>query len=172
MTVSGPTVLRSGPLSAVLDGCDLVDIRWGGAEVVQRLYVAVRDEVWNTIPARVSAWHVDADSTGSFASFEATHEHGDIAFAWSGTIRVQGDGTLTYEMRGRALSDFAYCKIGFNVHHGLRAHAGRTFRCRTADGEYAGAFGADLQPQLVRDGTLTAMTPHYDRLEGGALDWL
>lgn len=165
MTVSGPTVLRSGPLSAVLDGCDLVDIRWGGAEVVQRLYVAVRDEVWNTIPARVSACHVDVDSTGAGASFEATHEHGDIAFAWSGTIRVQGDGTLTYEMRGRALSDFAYCKIGFNVHHGLRAHAGRTFRCRTADGEYAGAFGADLQPQLVRDGTLTAMTPHYDRLE-------
>lgn len=165
MSAAGPTLLRCGPLTAVLDGADLFDIRWGGAQVVQRLYLAVRDEVWNTIPATLSDIRLDADGTGATVTFEATHEHGDIAFAWTGTIRADASGLLAYEMRGTALRDFSYCKIGFNVHHGLRSHAGRAFRCRTLDGEHAGRFGADIEPQLVRDGTLTAMTPDYDRID-------
>jgi hypothetical protein len=165
MSDSGPVLLRCGPLSATFVDGDLFDVRWGGAEVAQRLYLAVRDEVWNTIPGSLSDLVIEEADDRFGVSFTATHEHGDIAFAWTGTIRADSAGLLSYEMRGRALSDFAYCKIGFNVHHGLRAHAGRAFRCRTLDGEHSGGFGPEVVPQLVRDGTLTAMTPHYDRID-------
>lgn len=165
MSGRGPIPIACGPLTAVFDDGDLFDIRWGGLEVAQRLYLAVRDEVWNTIPARLTEVRVRDGGTHVRIDVEARHEHGDIAYAWSGTILVDAAGTVSYEMRGRALADFAYCKIGFNVHHGRRTHAGRSFRCRTEDGIYEGMFAADLVPQLVRDGTLTAMTPHYDRIE-------
>ena len=43
-----------GGLTATFADGDLFDVRWRGAEVIQRLYLAVRDEEWNTIPARFS----------------------------------------------------------------------------------------------------------------------
>lgn len=154
-----------GGLTATFSEGDLFDIRWRGTEVVQRLYVAVRDEDWNTIPATLSEVTVAQVDGAVSIEFEGVHRHGPLGYAWQGTITASADGTLTYEMRGRALSTFRYCKIGFNVHHGLRAHAGRGFRLRSLDGEHAGSFDAALEPQLVRDGTLTAMTPHFDRLD-------
>ena len=68
-------------------------------------------------------------------------------------------------MRGVAQRDFKYCKIGFNVHHGLRTHLGKHFACRTLNGTYTGEFAEDIVPQLVQDGIVTAMTPHFDRLD-------
>lgn len=162
---TGGLALACGPLSAFLQDGDLFDVRWHGVEVAQRIYVAVRDESWNTIPAAITDLRLRRTSSQAVAEFDAQHRHGDIDFSWHGSIRLEESGLLVFQMRGRALSSFRYCKIGFNVHHGQRAHAGRTFRCRTEAGEYAGSFEADLQPQLVRDGTLTAMTPHYDQIE-------
>lgn len=157
--------IETGDLSADFVDGDLVDVRWAGVEVIQRIYVAVRDEAWNTIPARISGVQVSHDGGEVVVDYDAEHEHAGISFAWHGRVRASSAGTISSEMRGVAGSDFAYCKIGFNVHHGLSTHAGRRFRCRTLDGLWEGVFGADLEPQLVREGTLTAMTPHFDRLE-------
>ena len=159
------TSIELGPLTATFIEGDLFDVRWRGVEVLQRLYLAVRDEAWNTIPARFSGFTVDRIGSTATIEFDATHESGAMSFTWHGTVRATSEGELSYEMRGRANRDFRYCKIGFNVHHGLESHAGCSFRCRTTDGEYSGVFGADIEPQLIRDGTLTAMTPHFDRLE-------
>lgn len=160
-----PVRIEVGELAATFSDGDLFDVRWCGDEVIQRLYPAVRDEAWNTIPAHYSNLVVTQTDEVATIDFDALHEHGPIRYEWHGAIEVSAVGILTYEMRGRALRDFRYCKIGFNVHHGLRSHAGRTFRLRAFEGESEGTFGADLVPQLVRDGTLTAMTPHFDRLD-------
>lgn len=163
--LEGPVDIELGGLSAIFTGGDLFDVRWHGVEVVQRLYIAVRDEAWNTIPARITDVAIVRTHQDATIDFDALHEHGAIRYAWHGVITASAEGTLSYEMRGRALQGFRYCKIGFNVHHGLRSHAGRGFRLRALDGEFEDSFGADLEPQLVREGTLTAMTPHFDRLD-------
>lgn len=160
-----PVMIKVGYLTAIFAGGDLFDVRWAGVEVMQRLYVAVRDQVWNTIPARLAAVSVRENRDAVEIDFEALHNFDEVSYAWHGRVRAVSSGHLTVEMRGTALREFAYSKIGFNIHHGIEAHAGRRFRCRTLDGSWEGAFGEDLVPQYVRDGTLTAMTPHFDRLE-------
>ena len=158
-------VLACGPLTAVLKDGDLFDVRWRGVEIVQRMYVAVRDEAWNTIPATISNLRIQQTPGQATAEFDAHHVYGAIDFTWQGLITLNDSGALSFQMRGHALRDFRYCKIGFNIHHGLRSHGGRPFRCRTEQGTFEGRFEADLQPQLIRNGTLTAMTPHYDRID-------
>jgi hypothetical protein len=51
--------LKAGPLVAQLDGIDLRYAHVGGVEVVRRLFVAVRDAAWGTIPPRVSNLEVE-----------------------------------------------------------------------------------------------------------------
>ena len=57
--MGGMSLRRSGPHYAqdlslrILEGADLRDLRLGGVELVRRLYFALRDENWDTIPAAV-----------------------------------------------------------------------------------------------------------------------
>ena len=46
--------LRAGPLSVVFESGDLRYVRLGDREVVRRIYVAVRDRNWGTVPARLA----------------------------------------------------------------------------------------------------------------------
>src|SRR5258708_682969 len=108
--------VRAGPLSAVLEGADLRRVQYGGVEIAQRVYVAVRDQAWNTIPAIYDHWRLDIAEDHFSASFQARHRHGDIDFSWHGHITGAVDGTIAYTMDGVAPAAFLYNKIGFNVH--------------------------------------------------------
>src|SRR5439155_12388817 len=57
--------LRVGPFSLILQGTDLRQLKLGGTEVVQRIYGAVRDRDWDTIPATFSDLKIEA-SRNSF----------------------------------------------------------------------------------------------------------
>jgi hypothetical protein len=70
-----PVPLRAGPLTALLDGPDLRHVRLGGVELVQRVYIAVRDAPWNTIPAHYSDWHHDIGADRFNIRFRARHRH-------------------------------------------------------------------------------------------------
>ena len=156
--------LRAGELRATFIDGDLRDVRWRHSPVAQRIYMAVRDRVWNTIPASVKTPTVKQDSGTFVVEFDATNRYGDIEFDWHCTIAGDALGTLTYEWTGRALRDFEYCKIGLNIHHGVAEHVGRPYSIRTEAGWVDGHFDADIVPQLVESGTLTAMTPSFDQL--------
>lgn len=157
--------LVAGPLRALLVGPDVRYVRVGDVEFVQRIYLAVRDAAWNTIPGRMEDLEVVQRQDGFVVRFRQRHVHGDIDFEWRGTIRGSADGTLEYEWEGEALSTFAHSKIGLNVHHPLPAYVGRPYRAVTPDGPIAGVLGPEIAPQLVVDGTLTGMFPYFDRLE-------
>ena len=81
-----PLTLTAGPVTALLDGADLRRIRVGDTELVQRVYVAVRDAPWNTIPAEYDDWTVEQGSDTFVVRFRATHRHETIDFTWQGTI--------------------------------------------------------------------------------------
>ena len=92
--------LRAGPVTAVLEGGDLRYVKVGGQEVVRRLYVGVRNQNWDTIPARYSDFQVTEDDGGFRVSFTAEHENGDVDFTWDGVIFGSADGTIDARWTG------------------------------------------------------------------------
>jgi len=159
-----PVLLRAGPVTLHLDGADLRHVRAGGAELVQRVYVAVRDEPWNTIPG-VLTDRVIAQGPDSFrVTFSMRHRHDAIDFAWEATITGDPDGTIRYVADGVCRGVFRYNKIGLNVHHALDASVGRPYRARTAGGDLRGVLPKGIDPQRIVDGTITGMFAPYDEL--------
>jgi hypothetical protein len=156
--------LRAGPLTARLEGIDLRYVRIGGVEVVRRLFVAVRDASWGTIPPRVSDLEVEARAESFRVAFEAFHEAGELRFRWRGQLVGETDGTLDCRLDGAAESDFEYNRIGFCVLH-PRENAGRPYRAVTPDGELSGSLPDVIGPQRFEDGKLWPLFPSYERLE-------
>lgn len=109
--------LRAGPVSLIYTGGDLRYIRVSSSPILHRLYVAVRDHNWGTIPAALTDVRID-DAGDSFRiDFRARHVQGVIDFAWTGSITGDADGTVRFAMDGEALSAFRRNRIGFCVLH-------------------------------------------------------
>lgn len=157
-------VLHAGPVSAILDGPDLRHVSVGDVELVQRVYVAVRDAPWNTIPAIYTDWNYELGADRFRVSFRASHRYEDIDFAWAGVITGTPEGSIGYEMDGRCRGVFQYSKIGFNVHHALDGSVGHHFRAQTEEGELEGILPHEIDPQRVVDGTLSGMFEPYSEL--------
>jgi putative intracellular protease/amidase len=168
-------VLQAGPARVLLDGIDLRYVSIERTELVRRIYVAVRDRNWNTIPGEVSGLELDARDDSFDLRFSVRHEAPDIDFSWQGAISGHEDGRITYGLDGVAEKDLQYNRIGICVHHPWRETAGAPFRARTPEGEIEGRFPDLVGPQLVEDGLIRALFPAFDRLHvelpaGGSLE--
>jgi D-apionolactonase len=168
-------VLQAGPARMLLDGIDLRYVGIGRTELVRRIYVAVRDRNWNTIPGEVSGLEVEAGDDSFDVRFSVRHRAEGIAFSWNGAISGAANGRITYSLDGVAEEDLQYNRIGICVHHPWRETAGAPFRARTPEEEIEGTFPDLIGPQLVVDGKIYALFPAYDRLDvslpgGGSLE--
>lgn len=153
--------LRAGPVTVELDGADLRRVRVGDVELVQRVYAAVRDAPWNTIPGRFADWTIASGPDRFTVGFRARHAHEAIDFTWRGRIEGTPDGTIRYELDGVCNGTFAFSKIGFNVHHALDGTIGRPYRATTDAGEIRGVLPDAIDPQRIVDGTLSGMFEPY-----------
>ena len=157
--------LVAGSLRAMLVGPDIRYVRFGTVELVQRLYVAVRDTAWNTVPGRMADLEVLQRDDSFEVRFRQRHTYRDVDFEWRGMISGSAEGVLTYEMDGVPLTSFRHNKFGLNVHHPLLEDVGRPYRAGTPQGQVAGTLEWEIAPQLVSNGTLTAMFAPFDHLE-------
>src|SRR3954470_20780118 len=149
--------LRAGDVDGLLDGIDLRYVRSGTVEAVRRIYVAVRDHNWVTIPAEVSDVAVEARDGGFAATFSSRHTRGDVDFAWDGSVTGEADGTITYRMDGRAEAEFDYNRIGICVLHPFREYRGARFRGVTPRGAVDGAWPDLIEPQRFVDGIYVSL---------------
>ena len=163
-------VLHAGPVTARLVGRDLRNVRFGGAEIAQRIYVAVRDRNWDTIPGEVSDLTVEQEDDRFAVRFTVTHRQHDIDWVWQGEIRGEPDGTISYAMDATAGADMTYKLIGLNVHHGMRDYVGRPCRGITPDGPIADAFPTEVAPQLIADQTEVPIFPPVESLTADLAD--
>jgi len=139
-------VLRAGPLSLVLDGADMRYIRLSDREALRRVYVAVRDRNWDTIPAVLSNVRLDARVDSFDLSFDARHTGNGVDFAWHGTLRGSADGAISYAMDGQAQRTFWKNRIGFCILHPM-ACAGVPCTIRHVDGsDEEGVFPVYIAP--------------------------
>jgi D-apionolactonase len=111
------TELRAGPLTMLLESCELLSIRLGDREVIRRIYAAVRDRNWGTVPAVFSEVREEIGVDSFRVTFRADHREREIHFTWTGTISGDPDGTVRYSLDGVARTTFLRNRIGFCVLH-------------------------------------------------------
>jgi hypothetical protein len=138
-------MLRAGPLTATLENGDLRYIRLGDTEIVRRLYVAIRDRNWGTIPPNYTTFRVQDHGDHFRVDLVAEHVSGDVDFAWSGTIKGSADGTIRYSLEGAPRKPFFRNRIGFCVLHPSDL-AGAPARTETPNGPVEGAFPDLISP--------------------------
>jgi D-apionolactonase len=156
---------RIGSLELELDGVDVARVRWGSTELVNRIYMSVRDRNWDTVLPEVSDLTIDRGDGRLEVRFAARNRAADIDFTWHGSITASADGSVDYVMTGRAESDFQYCRIGFCVLHGERVAAGRPYRAETPDGVVSGELPRLIAPQEIVDGRELPLIPPCSSLE-------
>jgi hypothetical protein len=146
--------LRAGPVRVLYSDGDLRQICSGDIEVARRIYVAIRDLNWNTLPGLISDLEV-ADREDSFSiRFRRRHTEAGLDYEWQAEIDGAADGTISYRMRGQALTAFSYAKIGICVHHPITGYAGQPYEGSTPDGPVTGNLPDAIGPQIhLDDGT-------------------
>jgi hypothetical protein len=147
--VDGPLperrTLRAGPVTAVLENGDLRYVRLGNVEIVRRLYVAIRDRNWDTIPAHYTTYQVEDQGDHFRVELAAEHVGGEADFAWIGSIEGSADGTITYTLDGAPRRRFFRNRIGFCVLHPSDL-AGVAARTETPAGPVEHLFPAWISP--------------------------
>jgi D-apionolactonase len=151
--------LRAGPITALLDGIDLRYVRIGSLEVVRRIYVAVRDQNWNTIPGPYRITRIDQERDWFEIRFEVEHLAHDLDFGWQGWIVGSRDGQIRYEMDGVPKSDFRYNRIGLCILHPFRESAGSPYQAQTPQGEVSGHLPELIGPQRFENGFYVPLFP-------------
>jgi D-apionolactonase len=156
--------LSNGPLTAILDGPELAQIRLRGCEIVRRILVTVRDTNWDTVQPRVLSCSTSSEGDQLSVELEGEHVAPGISFQWRVAIRAK-DAGLTYELDGYTDADFVYNRIGLCVLHPVATCAGATYRSSSADETHAGSISTNITPQTVVDGIPIPLFPPFDRLE-------
>lgn len=154
-----------GKLSLEFQEGDLRYIRYADQELVRRIYVAIRDVNWNTIPAEITNLTVEESEDRFTIEYEAFHQDAPLEFRWQAKIQGDFDGSITFSMDGEAVSDFQYCRIGFCVLHPIEGFKGSNYRASTADGEISGELPELIAPQNIENGFETPLFPAFTHLE-------
>ncbi|HKS38411.1 MAG TPA: hypothetical protein VJW76_14555 [Verrucomicrobiae bacterium] len=136
--------LRAGPLSLIYDAGDLRYIKLGSREVIRRIYAAVRDQNWGTIPGQLQNAKLDVRGDSFHISYDSEHKQREIHFVWHGVIAGESDGTIRFTFDGAARTTFLKNRIGFCVLHPQEC-AGATCRVEYIDG----ASKTAVFPRLV-----------------------
>jgi D-apionolactonase len=162
--LADPVRLNAGPVDLEICGPDLTHIRWCGQEVMRRIYVAVRDETWNTVVPELLGFRVESRPGSFVVRVDVRHRDGAIDFEWHGTIKGTADGSLDYLMRGKALSAFRYGRIGLCVLHAASDYAGKPFVAQSGQSATRGVLPVDIAPQRYHDGIYEPIVSEFDAL--------
>ena len=112
-----PTLLRAGAVSVYYDSGFLRYLHVGGKEAIRRIYFAVRDRNWDTIPGVISNETVTAQRDSFEISFVSSHRQDRIDFVCTAVIRGNTDGEISFSIEGEALSSFLKNRIGLCILH-------------------------------------------------------
>ena len=117
--------LRAGSLRLVWEEGDLRTVRSGGSEVLRRIYVAIRDRNWGTVPNQLTNVQMEVADDHFVITFDAANRQGEgegrIDFTWRGRVEGTPEGVLTFAIDGEANTTFFKNRIGFCILHPAEA---------------------------------------------------
>jgi D-apionolactonase len=162
--VTGTNTLQAGALRCTVAGADVRDLRIGARRVLTRLYIAVRDESWNTVPFSCEQKILEKGADSFKVESSCLVDHPPINAEWTVTVTGSAAGEFSYAMRGQALSSFRFAKLGLNLHHPVPESLGARYVARRGDMVAIGKIPTLVEPQFVVDGKLTGMFMPYAEL--------
>lgn len=162
--------LRAGPLALVFHEGDLRRIRWGNREVLRRVYGAVRDRNWGTVPGRILGLEIHSGDSAFRIRYTREHCGNGIHFVWQADISGDEDGTIHFDFEGDAKTNFLRNRIGLCVLHPIRECAGARCRAPHTDGTTTDlAFPGDVAAEQPMRG-FTELAGLHHEVESGV--WL
>lgn len=118
--------LQAGPIALIFEQGALRRIRYGQREVIRNIYVALRDQNWNTIPFRLHITTFDVSEQSFSIQYEAIHYLDNLdVFRWEATLTGQETGDIDFMILGEALQPFWRNRAGFCVLHPIAECAGQ-----------------------------------------------
>jgi len=156
--------IKIGRVEAELDGADLRWVTVDGIEIVRRLYVAVRDHNWDTIPPSVLERKVVMSNDHVDIRLRVGHV-GTVHFEWHGEISVAESGEITFEIRGSHLKQQRYNRVGIVVHHPPERMSGCSYSLSGPAGPAEGVLPHMIGPQAIVNGRPAPLIPTFERLE-------
>ncbi len=139
-----PLRLQAGPLRVDWVEGELRYFRAGSAEVLRRIYAAVRDGSWNTIAACRTEPQVTRADGGFEVSWQNSHEDGEVDFAWDSRLTGTAAGVIRWEFDGVARRAFAKNRVGFCILHPLEICQGKPCEVEHVSGDVADRTFPDL----------------------------
>lgn len=177
-TLQSPDIIniKCGPFTFFFQNGMIRSIMHGKTELIRRIYMALRDSVWNTIPYTISKPEIRQDENNFSLSFDANHLNDNIKFQWSGLIKCSDNGSLSFQMHGKALSTFERNRIGLCVLFPLSFSGNAVSIFDNKKGTISGVFPIQIAPHQpftnisaikgsAPDGTLYELTLEGDTFE-------
>jgi len=118
-------ILKAGSLRMILNEGYVRHITSGRAELIRMIYAAVRTKEWLTIPPSITDLKIDRSSDSFRVSYRSRYQTGKIDFAAEYLISGSSDSSLSFDMKGKALTTFPKNRIGFCVLHPVEECAGK-----------------------------------------------
>lgn len=137
-----PVLLRAGPLTAAWGNGDLRYVRFGGQELVRRVYFALRDDQWATVPLEIGDVRLREDGDRFDLAFRARNARPPHAMDWRGSIEGTAAGEIRFAIEGTARAAFVANRVGFCLLHPAEA-AGAPVQVRHVDGSVQDAYFPD-----------------------------
>jgi hypothetical protein len=144
-----PTIpVRAGFLAMVYEAGTLRYIKSGGQELLSMVYVALRDSNWGTYVPHISDEKIDIQADSFRISYTCSYfNNGQLLFTWQALITGDANGTLYFEMNGRAKADFKKNRLGFCVLHPIQECIGREVKIIHPDNSHTtGQFPVSISP--------------------------
>lgn len=158
------TAVELGRVSLEIEDRGLRNFCIDGTEVINRVYVGVRDPIWDTLVGELV--EQDLNRSGDYVTYTCISEHrgGDIDFSWRGRIRAGADGSLEFAMDGLAGSAFRYARIGINLLIPGEL-GGLPYRITAPGGLHGGVLPqAEIGAQAFMGGEFYALAPAFSEL--------
>jgi D-apionolactonase len=139
--------LRAGPITCRYEAGDLRDILVAGVQLVQRIYVGVRDHQWSTIPGAITRTEIEVHSRSFRIAYSARHRQDEVDIERRMVLSGGDDGTISCAMDGEVLRDFRSNRLGFCVLHPTPHCAGAGLTIVHVDGSReSGHFPRTIAP--------------------------
>jgi hypothetical protein len=146
---SKPLPLNAGPLTLIYEAGYIRSIYLGGVEIVRRVYAAIRDEFWNTVPGTIDEFSLQQNASSFQITYTSRHRKRELDFIWNAEITGKTSGEIGFSLRGIALTRFRRNRIGLCVLHPLSTCKGKRCRVETVDTiTEERVFPVTIAPQL------------------------
>jgi hypothetical protein len=146
------------------DGFDLRTLSFGSDVVFSRLYFAIRDRWWRTVP--LSVVDVARSSSPYSLSVQAESANPDLPMDVMLRYAVEGD-ELVASCSAVARAPFTYCRIGFNLLFPMDAYRNRPATSWRTGAATPFTFPAEILTRDQVSALATRFHRPFERLETG-----